>query len=226
MGSAVIAAARDAREKLLEAAAVKFEVRPEELDTEDGRVFVKSRPEDKLSWSRVMSIWASCTGIGRFEPDYTVPNFMMTYAEVEVDTDTGKVDVINVVSATDVGQIIDPPSLEGQLNGCLGSAGLDSAIFEESIFDKRSGHPLNANMIDYKWRTFAEMPPIKNVILESRLPTHQFRAVGVGEISTAPAPCAVLMAVSNAVGGRMTQYPLTPDRILEALRRLNQGAAQ
>ena len=226
IGSAVIAAARDARRKLLDLAASRFEADPEELDTENGRVFIKSQPESGHAWSRVMGIWASVTGMGRFEPDYTVPNFMMTYVEVEVDTETGKLDVIKVVSATDVGQVIDPPSLEGQLNGCLGSAGLDSAVFEESIIDKNTGLLLNANMIDYKWRTFSELPVIENVILESRLPTHEFRAVGVGEIATAPAPCAVLMAVSNAVGRRLDRYPLTPDRILEALGRLSQGVGQ
>ena len=226
VGSAVIAAARDARQKLLKQAAPKLNARAEELDTENGRIFTKSQPESKISWSRVMSVWASITGLGRFEPDYTVPNFMMTYVEVEVDTETGKVDLLKVVSATDVGQVIDPASLEGQLNGCLGSAGLDTAIFEESVIDKTSGHLLNANMIDYKWRTFSELPALENVILESQLPTHQFRAVGVGEIATAPAPSAVLMAVSNALGCRMTQYPLTPDRILQALANLNKGADQ
>jgi Aerobic-type carbon monoxide dehydrogenase, large subunit CoxL/CutL homologs len=70
------------------------------------------------------------------------------------------VDLVRVVNATDVGQIIDSPGLEGQLNGCFGSAGIDSAIFEETILDRRTGHIVNANMIDYKWRTFAELPVI------------------------------------------------------------------
>ena len=226
VGSAVIAAAQDARKQLLALAAPKLEALPEDLDTENGRVFVKSRPEAGIRWSRTMGVFATCTGTGRFRPDFSVPNFMMTYVEVEVDTDTGKVDLIRVVSATDVGQIIDPQALEGQLNGCLGSAGLDTALFEESILDKNSGHLLNVNLIDYKWRTFSDLPSIENVILESQLPTHQFRAVGVGEISTAPGPSAVLMAVSNAVGCRMTQYPLTPQRVLEALAQSKEGADQ
>jgi xanthine dehydrogenase molybdenum-binding subunit len=226
VGSAVIAAAEDARQKLLETAAPKLEAEPEDLDTENGRVFVKAQPPAGLSWSKVMTVLASCTGFGKFEADYTVPNFMMTFVEVDVDVETGKVDLIRVVSATDVGQIIDPLALEGQLNGCLGAAGLDTAIFEESIWDKKTGRLLNANLIDYKWRTFSELPCLNNVILETKLPTHRYRAVGVGEISTAPAPCAVLMAVSNAIGRRMTQYPLTPDRILEALKRPEKDGAK
>ena len=71
-------------------------------------------------------------GYGRFEPDYTLTNCMMTFIEAEVDTETGKVSLVKVVNATDAGQIIDPQGLENQLNGCLGSGGIDSAIFEET----------------------------------------------------------------------------------------------
>ena len=83
---------------------------------------------------------------------------MMSFVEVEVDTETGKVRLLRVVNATDAGQIIDPQGLEGQLNGCLGSAGIDTAIFEETVLDRSTGHMVNANMIDYKWRTFPELP--------------------------------------------------------------------
>ena len=78
-----------------------------------------------------------------------------------MDTETGKVSLLKVVNATDVGQIIDPQGLEGQLNGCLGSAGIDSALFEETVLDRRTGHIVNANLIDYKWRTFPELPPMR-----------------------------------------------------------------
>ena len=76
---------------------------------------------------------------------------------------------------------------------------------------------LNANMIDYKWRTFAELPVIDNVVLETPFPSHRFQAIGVGEVATAPGPSAVLMAVSNAVGVWLHDYPLTPDKVLRAL---------
>jgi xanthine dehydrogenase molybdenum-binding subunit len=70
-------------------------------------------------------------------------------------------------------------------------------------------------MCDYKWRTFNELPEFENVILETPFPTHRFKAIGVGEISTSPGPGAVLMAVSNAMGRHLNDYPLTPDRILK-----------
>ena len=171
-----------------------------------------------------MGIDRTITGYGRFEPDYTLSNCMMTFVEVEVDTETGKVTLKNIVNATDVGQIIDPPGLEGQLNGCLGSGGIDSALFEETILDHKTGHILNANMIDYKWRTFEELPSIKNVVLETPFPSHLFHAVGVGEIATSPGPSAVLMAVSNALGTWIHEYPVTPERVLRAIGKTTQKA--
>ena len=216
IGSAVIRAAEDARWKLLEFAAPKLGVTPDELDTADGVIFLKSNPQKGIKW-RAMGNDRTILGYGRFEPDFTMCNCMMSFVEVEVDTETGKVTLLRVVNATDVGQIIDPHGLEGQLNGCLGSAGIDSAIFEETVLDRRTGHIMNPNLIDYKWRTFAELPVLDHVVLETPFPSHRFHAVGVGEVATSPGPSAVLMAVSNAVGTWLYEYPVTPQRILRAL---------
>jgi len=220
VGSAVIAAAENAKRELFQMAAQKLKVPLEELDTRDGRVYIKENPEKSISWSRVVDLQRTCMGFGRFETDFSMPNFMMIFTEVEVDTETGKIELVQVVPATDVGQIIDPRSIEGQIYGSLGAAGIDIALFEESILDKVTGHMLSVNMIDYKWRTFLELPEFKNVILESRFPSHRFKALGIGEITTAPGPAAVLMAVSNAIGKRISCYPLTPDRILQALDKI------
>jgi xanthine dehydrogenase molybdenum-binding subunit len=146
----------------------------------------------------------------------------MSFVEIEVDIETGKLKLLRVVNATDVGKIIDPLGLEGQLNACWGSAGIDSAIFEETILDRRTGHIVNANLIDYKWRTFAELPVVENVVLETPFPSHRFHAVGVAEITTSPGPSATLMAASNAIGAWLYQYPVTPDRVLKTLSK---GAA-
>ena len=144
----------------------------------------------------------------------------MTFVEIEVDEETGKSELLRVVQATDVGQVINPATLEGQLYGGLGSAGIDSALFEETILDKSSGRILNGNLIDFKWRVFPELPVFENAILETEIPTHRFKAVGVGEVATAPGPSAVLMAISNAIGRRITEYPATPERILKVLGKI------
>jgi CO/xanthine dehydrogenase Mo-binding subunit len=217
LGSAVIAATEDAKQDLLKRAAPLLEATPEELETTDGKVYVKERSSRSLSWSKVIGIARTCTGFGRFEPDFSMPNFIMLFVEVEVDVETGKVDLVQVVPASDVGQIIDPLALRGQFHGCLGSAGLDTAVFEETVLDRSTGRIVNMNMVDYKWRTFRDLPEFRNVILETPISTHRFKAIGVGEITTSPGPGAILMAVSNAVGVRLTKYPLTPDKILKAL---------
>jgi CO/xanthine dehydrogenase Mo-binding subunit len=220
-GSAVIKAAEDVRQKLFELAAEKLKAKPEELETEDGMIYVKGRPDVKIPWRVGMGFDRTCLGYGRFEPDFSVPNFMMTFVEIEVDIETGRAELLRVVNATNAGQIIDPLCIQNQINGCLGAAGIDSAIFERTIIDQRTGHVLNANLIDYLWRTFPDLPDMQNVILETPFPSHRFGAVGVGEIATAPGPAAVLMAASNAIGTRIYSYPVTPENILKALRKTN-----
>ena len=219
IGSAAIAAAEDARRQLFELVAPRLDARPEELDTVDGVIFVKENPEKSIKW-KAMGHERTLLGYGRFDPDFTLANCMTSFVEVEVDTETGKVDLVRVVNATDVGQIIDPPGLEGQLNGCLGSSGIDSALFEETVLDRTTGHILNANMIDYKWRTFSELPVIDNVVLETPVASHRFKAIGVGEVATSPGPMAILMAVSNALGAWLHEYPVTPERVLKALGKV------
>jgi CO/xanthine dehydrogenase Mo-binding subunit len=140
-----------------------------------------------------------------------------------VDTETGKLTVLRVVNATDVGRIIDPPGIRGQLNGCLGTAGIDSAVFEETIVDPSTGLILNSNLVDYKWRTSLELPPIDNIIMETPFSTHRYRAIGVGEVATSPGPSAVLMAASNAIGQWLHEYPVTPERVLKALKKTAPG---
>jgi xanthine dehydrogenase molybdenum-binding subunit len=221
MGSAATRAAGDARQKLFEMAAPLLGRGPEDLDTENGFVHLKDNPHKKIRWQEAMGGRdRTITGFGAFEPDFSVPNFFMTFVEVEVDIETGEAKLLRVTGATDVGQIISPLSLEGQIHASLGSAGTDSALFEETVLDRKTGHILNCNMIDYKWRTFPELPEFQNVILETPLPTHVFKAVGVGEITTSPGPSSVLMAVSNAISKRVTGYPATPDRILKALGKI------
>lgn len=220
VGSAVIRAAEDARKKLFELAAPILSVKPDELETQDGRIYKRGSMEQEIPWSKAMGLTRTCTGQGRFEPDFSLPNFMIIFTEVEVDIETGKANLLRVVAATDCGKIVDPLALQGQLHGSLGSAGMDTALFEESILDKTKGRILSGNMIDYKWRTFLELPEFQDVILETPFPSHRFNAIGVGEITTAPGPSAVLMAISNAIGSRIMDYPATPDKILKALGRI------
>jgi CO/xanthine dehydrogenase Mo-binding subunit len=220
IGSAVINAAEDAKKKLLEMAAPRLGADPKDLDTVNGVVFIKGDPDKGIKW-RMMGNDRTIIGYGRFDADFTMCNCLMSFVEVEVDIETGQVSLVRVVNATDIGRIIDPVGLQNQLNGCWGAAGIDSAIFEETIIDRRTGHILNANLIDYKWRTFAELPEATHAIMETPFPSHRFHAVGIAEITTAPGPSAALMATSNAIGTWMHAYPATPDRVLKAISKGN-----
>jgi len=218
--SAVISGAEDAKQKLFQFTAPRLGVDPGDLETADGVIWVKGQPDKSMTWNEAIRL-RTILGHGRFNADYTFANCMMSFVEVEVDTETGKLNLLRVVNATDVGQIIDPPGIRGQLNGCLGTAGIDSAIFEETILDHSTGHILNSNMVDYKWRTSSELPAIDNIIMETPFSTHRYRAVGVGEIATSPGPSAVLMAASNALGLWFHEYPVTPERVLKALGKIS-----
>ncbi len=218
--SAVISAAEDARKKLLDHAAARLPADdPEDLETSDGVIWSKSNPSQRIGWKEVLGL-STVMGHGRFEADYSLSNCMMSFVELEVDTETGKIDLKRVVNATDVGQIIDPQGLEGQLNGCLGTGGIDSAIFEETVLDPTTGRILNCNMLDYKWRTSAELPAIENTVMETPIDTHRFHAVGVGEVATSPGPSAVMMAACNAVGDWLESYPVTPEKVLKTLGKI------
>ncbi len=220
LGSAAIQAAEDAKRQLFALAAPLLDSKPEDLETKDGQIFVKGDEEKRINWMRAMGSMRTCTGHGRFTEDFSLSNFMSIFAEVEVDIETGKTELLRVVAATDCGQIIDPLCLAGQLHGALGAAGIDSALFEESLLDETTGQIRNGNLIDYTWRKYPNLPEFQNVILETPIASHRFKAIGVGEIACAPGPSAVLMAIYNAIGKRIMDYPATPEKILRVLGKL------
>ena len=139
---AAISAAYDAKKRLFKLAAPLLGVKNfEDLETADGIIWSKSEPQKNIDWKKVLNL-RTVMGHGRFEADYTLSNCVMSFVELQVDIESGKVDLLRVVNATDVGQVIDPYGLEGQLNGCLGSAGIDSALFEETIVDPKQATSL------------------------------------------------------------------------------------
>ena len=220
-GTAVIKAAEDALRQLYELASPIMKLKPEEMDTENGEIFEIKNPKNRLNWRRAlggyMGTVTTVLGKGRFDQDFTLSNFLITFVDVEVDTATGKIRLLNVVQSTGCGQVISPAQLDGQLHGAFGSAGLDTAIFEGGMLDQSTGRMMNSNMIDYKWRTFNDLPEFATLSQDTPIPSHRFKAVGVGEIATSPGPSAVLMAVYNAIGVRIMDYPFTPDKVLKAL---------
>jgi len=217
IGTAVHNAAMDAKRQLLERGANAFGVPVDAVDTEDGFIFLKELPEKRMPWIAVLSPMESIVGKGVFKENFQSPNFFIMFVEVEIDLETGQADIINVVGGSDIGQIIDPIAVKMQCHGTFGSAGTDTGLYEGHVFDTYTGHVMTGNMIDYKWRPFNDFPEFETVLLESGYDFAPFKGIGVGEITGSAGPAAVLMAISNAIGVEMHEYPLTPDKILKAL---------
>ncbi len=221
MGTTAIRAAKDARRKLLEMASIKLNINVDELDTENFLVFSVRHPEKRLPWIAICGTpEMTITGSAKYKQNFDKPNFALYLAEVCVNLETGEAKLIRAIEGSDVGQIIDPINIRMQAEGSFGSAGGDTGLFEEMVMDPKIGRFMNGNMIDYKWRTFNNFPRFDTVLLESEWDTESFHAVGFGEITPSPAPAAILMAVSNAIGVEMTEYPCTPTKILRAMGKI------
>ena len=136
-------------------------------------------------------------------------------AEVSVDEETGKITIEKMVDAHDCGRAINRTSVEGQMQGSVSMA-LGEALFEEVKFDDK-GRILNADLAEYKIPTALDMPPIEALIVESNEPNGPFGAKEVGEGNIVPTIAAVLNAVHDAVGVRIHELPLTPERVYTAI---------
>ncbi len=217
-GTAISKAALDAKRILLDRASRVMQLPAEKLDTKDGIIFNKDNPEQAIPWIAVAHPYDAVTGIGEFREDFNAPNCFITFVEVEVDTDTGRAEIVHTLGASDVGQIIDPVQLTMQFHGGMGAAGTNTAQLEEHIMDPHTGRLLTHNLIDYKWRPFNQIQPYDALILESQWDIAPFKAIGMGEITGGGAPAAVLMAIENALGGvEINRYPATPDVILKSI---------
>jgi CO/xanthine dehydrogenase Mo-binding subunit len=138
--------------------------------------------------------------------------------DVEVDPETGKVQVTRLTALADVGNAVHPGYVEGQMQG--GAAqGIGWALNEEYVYDD-AGRMVNASFLDYRMPTSLDLPRMETVIVEVPNPRHPFGVRGAGEIAIVPPLAAITNAVSRAIGKRMYDIPLTPDKVLAALERV------
>jgi CO/xanthine dehydrogenase Mo-binding subunit len=225
VGRAVILAAEDAKRQMLEIAAQRLEVTPEELEMADGEVRVIGAPERMVTFKRI-GRWSTnfgapypaIVGRGAITARKAAPGFTAQVAEVEVDPDTGEVTVLGFAVAQDAGFAINPLSVEGQIQGGA-SQGIGLALSEEMIFDAQ-GRLLNANLLDYRLPTTRDLPPIEAIIVEVPSEEGPYGARIVGEPSIVAGPAAVGNAIAAAIGARCHEAPFTPERILKALGKL------
>ncbi|MDD5590717.1 MAG: xanthine dehydrogenase family protein molybdopterin-binding subunit [Dehalococcoidales bacterium] len=216
-------AALDARRQLLDLAAPKLGVKPDELDIDEGRIFVKAAPQKgmtikELLWKGDMVPVLSAVSMPLPSEMAGVP-YMAAFTEVEVDTETGELGIIKLVILNDCGTVMYASGCEGQQIGGQ-SFGLGEALMEEMIYDEATGVPLNFNWIDYKFPCMADFGDIEPVPMEIWKGAGEYGACGIGESVLCATPRAVANAVYNAIGVRVDDLPLTPDKILKALGKV------
>ncbi len=232
-GNAVLNAARELRRHLVGAAAALLEAAPGDIELAGGRALVRGAPDRALTLAAVVRAAIGegrpvqvlekydapsaptidpTTGQGKAFNDYTFGTHAL---EVEIDEETGRTSVSRLIACFDAGRIIHRASAEGQLEGGA-VQGLGYALMEEIALD--NGVSKNPHLADYKIPTSLDAPEITSVLLESGGGLGPFGAKGLGEPAMTPSIAAVANAVSNALGVRLTELPITAERVLAALR--------
>ncbi len=247
-GKSAVMAARKVKEQILEIAAgyvdrwkdkegnrheTKLDEDPMSLVVKNGMVYSNKDPEKKVALGKILRgahyskggtmIMAECF----YDPDNEnldrefKGNLSMTYAygthgvELEVDKGTGKVKILKYIAAHDVGRAINPMLLEGQIYGAA-AMGTGYALTERLILEK--GEVMNANFRDYKILTAKDVIPVEPVIIETMDPDGPYGAKGIGEPGCVPTAPAIANAIYDAIGVRVKDLPITPEKIIRALR--------
>jgi xanthine dehydrogenase molybdenum-binding subunit len=218
-GTAVIAAAEQLKQKILQFAATACATPADALEIAEGQI-IATATGAPLSSLAALAYQAHLqnrqfVGIGQTIPG-NAPPWHAHFAEVEADLSTGKISVLKVVAAHDVGKAINPLIVEGQIEGgVLMSVGY--ATGEEIVYDEQ-GKQQNTSYHSYMLPTAADRPEIEALIIEAGDPTGPLGAKGVGETGTIPTPAAILNAVYDALGIRFTELPLNEERVFKAWR--------
>ncbi|MEW5724759.1 MAG: molybdopterin cofactor-binding domain-containing protein [Thermodesulfobacteriota bacterium] len=214
------------KEQLLNISSAALETSPEKLDVKDGVVFVQDDPEKRKSVQEILyagDLVPILATVSRTLPSrVTGTPFVATFAEVEVDVETGAVEVLKEVVVHDCGTVMYASGAEGQQVGGQAMA-VGETLTEEVIYDPATGVPLNFNWIDYKLPTILDVPEVEPVLLEVWRGDGEYPASGIGESVTTCGPAAIANAVYNALGVRIPDIPFKPEKILKALGRVPAG---
>ena len=225
-GNAVKIAAQKAKKELLDYAAKMMVEDPDDLDVDGREIYVKSNPPKRISVREVAheAIFGARgdgytpAGIGCWNSTYSSPPTAAYFAEVEVDTETYEVKVLKFVTAMDCGKAINPMSVEGQCEGGIQN-GLGAGLTENYVYDEKTGKPLSLNYTTYKMPGALDMPDeTKIIIIDKPDPKGPYGAKGVGEPALVGIAPAIANAVYDAIGVRIYDQPITPEKILKAMK--------
>jgi len=223
-GLAVQAAANEARNKMLAYATKELGVTEGQLRIEDGAICEADHPDNKILISDLMrktqiedmsvceQVIGSAAGVAPAMPGY----YGAIFAEVEVDTETGEVNVLKLTSAFDVGRAINPDLVKGQITGG-GVMGMGFALTED--LQVEDGRILNSSFSDYRLLRACDVPEIVPIIVESHEPTGPYGAKGIGEGCMVNVASAISNAICHATGVRLTDLRMMPEAILQGLKK-------
>ena len=219
MGTAVYQAAEDIRSQLIERAAKIWDVDAGDVEYVGDVLQHKADPELKLTFKQIARRLNGTGGpvIGRAtaNPGGVGNAFGLHVVDVEVDPDTGKVEVLRYTALQDAGKAIHPSYVEGQIQGGA-VQGIGWALNEEYYYGE-DGQMINSSFLDYRMPTSLDLPMIDTVIVEVANPGHPLGVRGVGEVSLVPPMAAVANAIKHAVGVRLDSLPMNPGSVLEAI---------
>ena len=218
-GWACYEAAQHVKQQMVERAAKIWDVSLDEVEYSDGVISHKSDPELRFTFKalagRLNATGGPIVGNANVDPRGTGSAFAVHIVDVEVDSETGKVDILRYTAAQDAGKAIHPSYVEGQIQGGV-VQGIGWALNEEYFFNDK-GEMANPSFLDYRMPTSLDLPMIDTVIVEVANPGHPYGVRGVGEIPIVPPLAAIANAIYDAIGVRMYELPMSPGKILEAL---------
>jgi CO/xanthine dehydrogenase Mo-binding subunit len=218
-GWACYEAAHDVRRQMIERAAKIWDVSPDDVEYYDGALSHKSDPELRLTFkemaSRLNATGGPIVGRANVAPGGVGGAFAVNIVDLEVDPETGKVDILRYTALQDAGKAVHPSYVEGQMQGGV-SQGIGWALNEEYFFNDK-GEMANSSYLDYRMPTTLDMPMIDTVIVEVANPGHPYGVRGAGEVPIVPPMAAIANAIYDAIGVRMNVLPMSPGNILKAL---------
>jgi xanthine dehydrogenase molybdenum-binding subunit len=225
MGSAVLLAAREVERQIREVASDRLEANAGDLELCDNRVFVKGTPERSVTLREIghLALDHKRGPIVRTQSVAQLqshPALTTHAAEIEVDPDTGRIEILRYVAVQDVGTAINPLSVRGQIEGAV-MQGLGQALSEACTFEQ--GRMTNPNLLDYKIFSSLDAPEVEVHLIEHPCASGPLGAKGVGEPPIIPPPAVIANAVHDALGVRIRELPITPEKVYLALKEKNRS---
>ncbi|MCH8897095.1 MAG: xanthine dehydrogenase family protein molybdopterin-binding subunit [Chloroflexi bacterium] len=218
-GIAAYTAANDVKQQMIQRAAKIWDVDVSNVEYEDGVIQHQSDPELKLTFkqlaARQIPTGGAIVGAAGVNPPGAGPVLATHIVDLEVDVETGKVEILRYTAVQDAGKAVHPSYVEGQIQGGA-VQGIGWALNEE-YFVSEQGQMMNSSFLDYRMPVSLDLPMIDTVIVEVANPSHPYGVRGVGEVCIVPPMAAISNAIYNAIGIRMTKLPMNPGAILEAL---------